>query len=195
MSSIKFLVKSNDNMKPKPLLLIAITIVMLGISPFLPAYILFFCFYIGLIIFTLVKLTIKTNYLYISIVLFVLCEFTDKIFFSLTGTTNLDMLLGILLYIGILINLIILIAGIYRAIKMKDYVPNIVFIITNILIVGLLIIFSKVINYRYSQVDGGIFEFAESYLLYIFATYILLVITILFAKKITYKYKKINLFK
>ncbi len=186
-------IEPDNNMKPLPLIVLTISLIMLGISAYLTAAMIFLLLNISLLIFCIVYLTIKVNYLFIATVLFVLSEFMDKTYFFLAGGTDIDIICGGLLGIAILMNLIILGTGIYRIFKKKEYLANMMYVLLNIMVIISLYFIAHTYILNYNSITGGVFERTPLYFLYIFLTYLSFILIVLVSRKFAYKYKDVKL--
>lgn len=168
-----------DEKNPKALLLLALSILTMGLMALFKAWIIFLVLYTFLLFYVVIKLVIKTNYLYAATLLIVMAQILDDLYFFFTGSTNLDLLLGILVYTGMFVNLIVLIAGVYRFIKKSDYLANLLFILFNLLVVAAIYFISRTHTLSY-----GSMEKADGYFMYVFFTWIVFFIIVVLSKRL-----------
>jgi len=139
----KLIKKENDN---SILIILLFSYLVLIIGPLLSPFKMFLFLFLYALVFCGYFLTIKKDFLYISTCLFILLQFFDKLIFVTIGN-NFDIVFMIILTINLLIILTVVIDGIYKIIKKKHYLYNLIYLIINSFILLLMYMFEEVFIY------------------------------------------------
>lgn len=174
-----------EKRNPKHLLLVAVSLLSLGIVGLFKALYIFIFLYAFLLVYAVVKWVIKTNMLYLATLLMVLVGMVKPLYFYITGSTRLDLLWSIIFYLGVFINLVVLASGIYRASKGKSYIGNILYFIINVMVVGSMGLISLTYTLDYTVANHGQMESTPLYFLYVFLTYLVFYVIVTLSSRVS----------
>lgn len=186
----KILKLDKNEKSPKTLIVLAGCILIMSVLPLFKAFVIFIVLYAFLLVFSIVKLVIKSNYVYIATILIIVSQISEQLYFYFTGSTGLALLWSIFLYVGLFVNLVVLLFGVYRLIKKMTYSANVVFVIINVLVVVSMVFISMTYTMNYSAIDGGQMFHADGFFMYIFFTFMVYFIMIVFSGKALRKENK-----
>ncbi|MCK4551838.1 MAG: hypothetical protein KAU02_02895 [Tenericutes bacterium] len=183
---------THENMKPRPLLMLVLSFIMLVLTVYFNTFIMFLVLNVSLLTFCVVNLTIKLNHFFIATVFIVLSGITKDLYFFFTGGINLDIIWNGLLVIGVLMNLLVFGNGIYRIFKKKEYVSNLLYLLFNIMVYISVTFISKTYIINFNSITRGSFERTSLHFFYTFLTYLIFIAMILLFRKLTHKKKDIK---
>jgi len=178
---------NEERRTPKTLVLLTLSILLLGLIGILKAYIVFIVLYTILFAYCLVKLVIKTHVLYVSTLFLILAEVVHQVDYFFTGGSNLNILSWILLGVAIIINIAVFAVAIIKSYQKKEYSEFILFVMFNLLIVGLIFLITKTYTLSYNSINGGSFSTPTAHFVFKFLSFVAFFFVVLLVDKLLHK--------
>ena len=177
----------DERRSPKTLILLTFSMLLLGMIGILKAYIVFIVLYTILFLYCLFKLVIKTHIFYISTLLLILAEVSYQLDYYFTGGSNLTILSWVLFGLAMIINLAVLVAAIIRIRQNKEYASLSLFILFNLLVVGLIFLITNTYSITYTATNGGAFSTPTTHFVFKFLYFVVFFFVVLLGNKLLKK--------